>query len=130
MGKRKDTSEDLLITEVELILDDDSVVKKRPTLFCELCPSSAFSSQSKLNDHMLKHTGERPFKCSFCDKSYPVKATLTAHLRLHANEKPHQCERCGKAFLIRSLLEQHLRTHTKGHLHAKCVVKPSVTKVT
>ena len=75
--KRKDTSEDLLITEVELILDDDSVVKKRPTLFCELCPSSAFSSQSKLNDHMLKHTGERPFKCSFCDKSYPVKGNNT-----------------------------------------------------
>jgi len=98
--------------EVDLILDDDSVVKKRPTLSCELCPSAAFSSQSKLNDHMLKHTGERPFKCSYCDKSYPVKATLTAHLRLHANEKPHQCERCGKAFLIRSLLEQHLRTHT------------------
>jgi len=71
--KRKETPEDLLITEVELILDEDSAVKKKPPLFCELCPSSTFSSQSKLNDHMLKHTGERPFKCSFCDKSYPVK---------------------------------------------------------
>lgn len=99
------------ITEVELLLEDDSIFRKKTLIACELCPL-AFTSNTKLNDHMLKHTGERPFKCPLCDKSYPIKATLTAHLRLHDNDKPHQCERCGKAFLIRSLLEQHLRTHT------------------
>ncbi|XP_045035304.1 zinc finger protein 813 isoform X2 [Daphnia magna] len=111
LGKVNDSSKGDLITEVELLLEDDSLFKKKTLVSCELCPS-VFSSQSKLNDHVLKHTGERPFKCPLCSKSYPVKATLTAHLRLHADDKPHQCERCGKAFLIRSLLEQHLRTHT------------------
>nr|CAH0112615.1 unnamed protein product [Daphnia galeata] len=110
-NKAQESLDGDLITEVELLLEDDSIFKKKTLVSCDLC-SSVFSSQSKLNDHMLKHTGERPFKCPLCSKSYPVKATLTAHLRLHADDKPHQCERCGKAFLIRSLLEQHLRTHT------------------
>lgn len=130
--KDDDSGNEIIIEEVELILDDPLELnprKSKPAITCELCPS-IFSSQSKLSDHMLKHTGERPFKCQLCDKSYPVKginhlfsfsiydltqifiATLTAHLRLHADDKPHQCERCGKAFLIRSLLDQHLRTHT------------------
>lgn len=62
------------ITEVELLLEDESFLKKKTLVACELCPS-AFTSQSKLSEHMLKHTGERPFKCPQCDKSYPVKGT-------------------------------------------------------
>ena len=64
-----------LMTEVELLLEDDSIFKKKSLASCDLCPSS-FTSQSKLNDHMLKHTGERPFKCPLCSKSYPVKGEI------------------------------------------------------
>lgn len=45
------------ITEVELLLEDDSIFRKKTLITCELCPL-AFTSNSKLNDHMLKHTGE------------------------------------------------------------------------
>ena len=63
---------DPLITEVELLLEDDSFFKRKTPITCDLCPST-FTCQSRLNDHMLKHTGERPFKCPLCDKSYPLK---------------------------------------------------------
>ncbi len=61
------------MTEVELLLEDDSIFnKKLKSYVCDHCPSE-FASQSKLTDHLYKHTGERPFKCPICDKTYPVK---------------------------------------------------------
>lgn len=75
-----DSAEDL-ITEVELLLEDDSIFKQKPSFSCELCPST-FQSQSKLNDHVLKHTGERPYKCPLCSKSYPVKGGIKILLYL------------------------------------------------
>ena len=75
-NKAQESLDGDLITEVELLLEDDSIFKKKTLVSCDLC-SSVFSSQSKLNDHMLKHTGERPFKCPLCSKSYPVKGELS-----------------------------------------------------
>lgn len=55
------------ITEVELLLEDDSIFRKKNLIACELCPL-AFTSNSKFNDHMLKHTGERTLKITFFKK--------------------------------------------------------------
>lgn len=74
--KANEEMNDELITEVELLLEDDSIFKKKNLISCELCPSS-FPSQSRLNEHMLKHTGERPFKCPLCSKTYPVKGNCS-----------------------------------------------------
>ncbi|KAK2710402.1 hypothetical protein QYM36_011800, partial [Artemia franciscana] len=42
------------------------------------CGYSA-SYKSRMNVHMVKHTGEKKFKCEWCSKEYSQKSTLTQH---------------------------------------------------
>lgn len=41
----------------------------------------AFNQRGTLNTHYRIHTGERPFKCEFCDKSFISRAPLNYHVR-------------------------------------------------
>ncbi len=37
---------------------------------------------------MRSHTGEKPFKCSLCKKSYAHKSILQEHIKVYEGEKP------------------------------------------
>jgi KRAB domain-containing zinc finger protein len=49
-----------------------------------LC-SNAFLKREHLVIHQRLHTGEQPFICNICSKSFPRKGSLLKHLRLHPN---------------------------------------------
>ena len=73
---------------------------------------------------MKAHTGDKPFVCMFCGKSYPVKHYLTDHLVKHTGEKPHQCKLCSVTFAHRFSLKQHmLLKHPGGELNYKDTYK-------
>ncbi|XP_061393690.1 zinc finger protein 675-like [Musca vetustissima] len=85
---------------------------------CEYCDRRFF----RLHDaqmHALSHTGERPYKCTECEKGFRSSGKLTIHMRTHTNERPYACTECEKTFKQSKDLTIHRRIHT-GERPYKC----------
>ncbi|KAL0853017.1 hypothetical protein ABMA27_012798 [Loxostege sticticalis] len=74
---------------------------------CAECGQGFFIKQS-LDEHMIKHNGERVFKCTVCHKAYARKKTLREHMRIHNNDRRFKCGVCGSAFVQKCSLKSHM----------------------
>jgi uncharacterized Zn-finger protein len=74
-------------------------------------------------DDIKSHTGDKPFKCGRCMKSFSRKETLVTHIRLHTGDKLYKCDTCKKSFTHKSHCVEHMRVHTgdKPYECAKCM---------
>ncbi|XP_008278085.1 zinc finger protein 770-like [Stegastes partitus] len=64
--------------------------QRSPTMHqCPMC-SKCFPSESKLQRHIMVHTGQRPFGCEICGKMFRQKTHLRVHYRTHTWSKYHK----------------------------------------
>ncbi|KAB7501644.1 Zinc finger protein [Armadillidium nasatum] len=74
------------------------------------CPYCDYSSNvgNDVKRHILcKHSNEKRFQCTFCQKKFSIKPHLVVHMRIHTGEKPYKCSICFKTFCQKSALNRH-----------------------
>ncbi|XP_037537535.1 zinc finger and BTB domain-containing protein 41 [Nematolebias whitei] len=123
--------------------------KKSEGWKCAIC-SKTFSRRPHLQEHMILHTQDRPFKCSFCDEYFRSRFARLKHQEkyhlgpfpceicgrqfndtgnrkrhiecTHGGKRKWTCFVCGKSVRERTTLREHLRIHSgeKPHLCSIC----------
>ena len=60
----------------------------------------------------LIYSGEQPYKCKYCERSFSISSNLQRHVRnIHNKEKPFKCPLCDRCFGQQTNLDRHLKKH-------------------
>ncbi|KAG7526017.1 hypothetical protein JOB18_035565 [Solea senegalensis] len=87
---------------------------------CAICLKT-FTRRPHLQEHMILHTQDRPFKCLFCDEYFKSRfARLKHHEKYHLG--PFPCEICGRQFNDTGNRKRHMECTHGGKRKWTCFV--------
>lgn len=86
-------------------------MRTKPTFVCDIC-GKGFYDKSKLNNHGVVHTEERPFQCEICSHKFKAQSAVNRHIRnRHTTERRYKCNQCDKTYRDSSDLRRHRWSH-------------------
>lgn len=95
--------------------------RDKKMLYCTMCSYESNNSSNLLMHVRSKHTGERPFKCEHCPKSYFDSRSLAYHMVNHSKESLFSCSNCDYRFDREAALKWHV-TRCIGKSSYECYV--------
>ena len=113
------------------VSDHHFKIKRFECLVCGL----EMSTRGKVNIHLLRHTGEKPYACTSCDAEFQYKYLLNRHLedvhngppvrnleRLRRAKKQVEsvCEICGAVLSSAYSLQSHIKNKHKEAKYVDC----------
>ena len=95
---------------------DEAVKQEKSELEGEVCNFCyKLVNKKHLQVHKIAHTGEKPYQCELCNKSFSRPDKLTQHQKTHKSDRPNKyvCF-CGKQYSHLELMKVHANTHIDG----------------
>ncbi|GFO00945.1 transcription factor e4f1-like, partial [Plakobranchus ocellatus] len=86
------------------------VIKDVQKYTCNVC-GRGFNEQSVFKAHALVHSEQRKYVCTVksCPYAFKTKGGLVRHMRRHTGDRPYNCDRCGRSFSESGSLTRHLK---------------------
>lgn len=80
---------------------------------CDLCGKD-FKKKQTLRDHLAVHSGVKNEACPVCGKLFFTKLSAYCHrIQTHSTVRPYKCTTCEATFPLRSFLTRHMKKHAE-----------------